>query len=365
MDDNLSFVVAVILSVLLLVIFPLYNAFERQDDISYEVALKLVTKFADKVRQTGYITKEDYNKFVNQLLTTGNTYDIRIEAHRKMLNRVNNDVVQENFEIDYNRDIFKELDRKFIDNPKSSIKSEAYLLEEGDYFYVKIKNTNITQSTMIFGIIAGVRNPVKIDLSYGGLVTNNEWKDADVEFESDLNTQKSDIIWQKKLKGAQVNVGGEAGEYNFAAPEITRLSTNFKIEFVAEPLAETVEMQESKLSDDSLLKPMRTLIQPSPLKGAKAGLGVALGNNGISIVQRNVDQSKYSSLLFHKANLSGRHKYTIIVKDNTPFLYIDDRFIKSGEKSQFILSSGTADGIGKDFFGAFKGKLYEISVSKI
>lgn len=365
MDDNLSFVVAVILAVLLLVFFPLYNAFERQDDISYEVALKVVTNFADKVRQTGCITKDDYDKFVSELITTGNTYDIKIEAHRKMLNRVNNDVVAENYEIDYNRDIFKELNKKFIDNPKSAIKSEAYLLEEGDYFYVKVKNTNVTQATMIFGIIAGIRNPVKINLSYGGLVTNNEWKDADVEFETDLNTQKSDIIWQKTLKGSQVNVGGEPGEYNFAAPEITRVATNFKIEFVAEPFAETVDMRQSMFEDESLLKPIRTLIQPSPLKGARAGLGVALGNNGIAVIQRNLDKPIYSALIYHKANLSGRHKYTIVVKDNTPYLYIDDKFVKVGDKSQFTLYSGTADGIGKDFFGAFKGKLYEISVSKI
>ncbi len=365
MEDNLSFVVAVILSVLLLIFFPLYNAFERQDDISYEVALTAITNFADDVRQSGVLTKEDYDKFVNELIATGNSYDIQLEGHKKVLNRLDKDVVVENYEIDYSRDILKQLDSKYIDNPKSAIKSGAYLLEDGDYFYVKIKNTNVTQATMIFGIIAGVRNPVKIDLAYGGLVTNNEWEDLDVEYTEDLNTQKSDLIWEKKLKGSQVNVGGEPGEYNFAAPEITRCATNFKIEFVAEPLAEMAEMTESNVADDSLINPLRTLIQPSPLKGVRAGLGVSLGNNGISIIQRNLDKPVYSSLIYHKANLSGRHKYTIVVKDNTPYLYIDDKFIKSGSKSQYTLYSGTADGIGKDYFGAFKGKLYEISVSKI
>ena len=178
MDDNLSFVVAVLLSVLLLIFFPLYNAFERQDDISYEVALRSLINFTDDVRQSGYLTKERYETFVNELIATGNTFDIRLEGHKKKLNRLNNNEVVENYEIDYNRDIFKQLDLKFIDNPESFVKSEAYLLEDGDYFYVKIKNTNVTQATMIFGIIAGLREKTKIDLSYGGIVSNDEWKDV-------------------------------------------------------------------------------------------------------------------------------------------------------------------------------------------
>lgn len=181
MDDNLSFVVAVLLTVLLLIFFPLYNAFERQDDISYEVALKSLISFTDDVRQSGYLTKERYETFVKELIATGNTFDIRLEGHKKVLNRLNKNEVVENFEIDYNRDIFKALDSNFIDNEKSFVKSQAYLLDDGDYFYVKIKNTNVTQATMIFGIIAGLRDKVKIDLSYGGIVSNDEWKDVEVK----------------------------------------------------------------------------------------------------------------------------------------------------------------------------------------
>ena len=55
MKDTLSMIVAVIFLVILLVLLPLYNYFERQDDMSYNLTLKTVTMFVDEVAQNGYI----------------------------------------------------------------------------------------------------------------------------------------------------------------------------------------------------------------------------------------------------------------------------------------------------------------------
>ncbi|MDD2375950.1 MAG: hypothetical protein PHD15_01670 [Clostridia bacterium] len=50
MQDNVSIVITMLIFVILVVIFPLYNLFERQDDMSYTLALKATTCFVDDVR---------------------------------------------------------------------------------------------------------------------------------------------------------------------------------------------------------------------------------------------------------------------------------------------------------------------------
>ena len=51
MKDNFSIVITMLIFVILIVIFPLYNYFERQDDMSYNLALKATTNFVDEVLQ--------------------------------------------------------------------------------------------------------------------------------------------------------------------------------------------------------------------------------------------------------------------------------------------------------------------------
>ena len=84
MKDNLSIVITIIILVLLMVFFPLYNFFERQDDMSYNLVLKATSNFADEVMNNGYIDQRGYNNFVTNLANTGNVYDIEVEAHRKV-----------------------------------------------------------------------------------------------------------------------------------------------------------------------------------------------------------------------------------------------------------------------------------------
>ena len=78
MKDNLSIVITIIILVLLMVFFPLYNFFERQDDMSYNLVLKATSNFADEVMNNGYIDQRGYNNFVTNLANTGNVYDIEV-----------------------------------------------------------------------------------------------------------------------------------------------------------------------------------------------------------------------------------------------------------------------------------------------
>lgn len=79
MEDNLQRVFSILISILILFILPLYIAFEKMDDISYSLALKITSNFVDNVTAKGYISEEMYNDFVSRLSVTGNTYDIKME----------------------------------------------------------------------------------------------------------------------------------------------------------------------------------------------------------------------------------------------------------------------------------------------
>lgn len=88
MEDNLQRVFSVLISVLILFLMPLYITFEKMDDISYSLALKITSNFVDTVNAKGYITEEMYNDFVKELSVTGNMYDVKMEHVAKKYNPV-------------------------------------------------------------------------------------------------------------------------------------------------------------------------------------------------------------------------------------------------------------------------------------
>lgn len=79
MEDSLQKIFAVLLSVVIFFILPVYMTFEKKDDIAYSLALKITTNFVENVSSKGYITLEMYDDYISKLAVTGNTYDIMME----------------------------------------------------------------------------------------------------------------------------------------------------------------------------------------------------------------------------------------------------------------------------------------------
>lgn len=202
MKDNLSIVITIIVLVLLMVLFPLYNFFERQDDMSYNLVLKATTNFADQVMNNGYIDQNMYNNLVNELGNTGNIYDIQIEAHRKVLTKdkdnIKSDTYVEQSYIDYNDDIFNSLE-KSNDVMDKQLKNNIYLMNENDEIYVKVKNSNTTLAGSLFNSIIVTSSKTRIEVNYGGIIKNNSWAKIDATYKGHI-----------QAPGApKVTVGGE------------------------------------------------------------------------------------------------------------------------------------------------------------
>ena len=194
MKDNLSIVILMIIFVMLIVFFPLYNYFERQDDMSYNLVLRETTTFVDKVLSNGYISNDTYQEFLDSLANTGNLYDVQLEAHKRIITSDTQNNAKgykdyiEQYEIDYNDDILS------IDPTKNNanltnkqIKGGIYTLEVGDQFYVKLKNSSTTMAGAIFNSIISTSSTERIVVNYGGIVKNNSWKKVDANYFTDIS----------------------------------------------------------------------------------------------------------------------------------------------------------------------------------
>lgn len=216
MKDNLSIVILMIIFVMLIVFFPLYNYFERQDDMSYNLVLRETTTFVDKVLSNGYISNDTYQEFLDSLANTGNLYDVQLEAHKRIITsdtQSRTDYIEQ-YEIDYNDDILSiDTTNNNANLINKQIKGGIYTLEIGDQFYVKLKNSSTTMAGAIFNAIISTSSTERIVVNYGGIVKNNSWKKVDANYFTEIskiNTYK--ITYHANSKGesgAYYDIAGE------------------------------------------------------------------------------------------------------------------------------------------------------------
>lgn len=224
MKDNLSIVITIMVVVLLMVLFPLYNFFERQDDMSYNLVLKATTNFADQIMNNGYIDQDMYNNFVSELGNTGNIYDIQIEAHRKVLTKINGeDKYTEQSYIDYNDDIFDTISKG--DLMAKTLKNNIYSLNAKDEIYVRVKNSNTTLAGSLFNSIIPTSSKTRIDVSYGGLIKNNSWAKVDATYTGHYQAPSAPLVY---LNGVLIEDGDTCLISEIKNAEIKLNSTAFQ-----------------------------------------------------------------------------------------------------------------------------------------
>lgn len=224
MKDNLSIVITIMVVVLLMVLFPLYNFFERQDDMSYNLVLKATTNFADQIMNNGYIDQDMYNNFVSELGNTGNIYDIQIEAHRKVLTKINGeDKYTEQSYIDYNDDIFDTISKGAL--MAKTLKNNIYSLNAKDEIYVRVKNSNTTLAGSLFNSIIPTSSKTRIDVSYGGLIKNNSWAKVDATYTGHYQAPSAPLVY---LNGVLIEDGDTCLISEIKNAEIKLASTAFQ-----------------------------------------------------------------------------------------------------------------------------------------
>lgn len=168
MGDSLMTIIAIFLAVILMFLFPMLSVSERADDISQLAVETAVTEFVDNSRAIGKVTVANYEKLVNALNATGNSYTIEME--RKVLDEnvgkktawANGKVIGENVYYSiYTSQILEDL-----------LKNEDHRMKEGDYFYCSAKNDNTTMSQTLRSVFYSIssNNSYQVGADHGGTV---------------------------------------------------------------------------------------------------------------------------------------------------------------------------------------------------
>ena len=78
LGDSLVTVVLIILAAVLMLIFPLMSTAEKTDDVAQLSVQSATDDFVDTIRTTGKITLDDYEKYLQTITATGNSFEPEI-----------------------------------------------------------------------------------------------------------------------------------------------------------------------------------------------------------------------------------------------------------------------------------------------
>jgi len=149
MGDSLITIVAIFLAAILMFVFPLSAISEMNDNEALAMVQSYTTEFVDKVRSKGKITVEDYDSYIQKLNATGNSYEVNFEVQIADSNpgkkTENQQIGDTTYYGVYTSQINQVLGAK-----------KPYILKEGDYVNISVKNTNTTISQMIKSVLYSV-----------------------------------------------------------------------------------------------------------------------------------------------------------------------------------------------------------------
>lgn len=169
MEDTLVEITGIAIAAILMFIFPLLTMADRTDDVSQLTVEIATTEFVDEIRTTGKITPDEYNKYLINLGSTGNTYNVEMEVKildenpkRKNIASQQTTGTKENLYYSvYNSQINRVIDR-----------NRTYFLKEGDIVTVSAKNSNQTIAQQLKNFFYKVigKDIYTIASSHSGLV---------------------------------------------------------------------------------------------------------------------------------------------------------------------------------------------------
>lgn len=175
MGDTLITVVAIALAAVLMFVFPLMTMSDRTDDVSQLTVDTATTEFVDDVRTTGKLTMDKYSKFVENINSTGNTYDVEMEIKtldenpgKKTTQATSTKIGENVYYSTYTSQILDQLD-------ETNGTTKVLALKEGDIFSTSVKNTNTTLSQQLKNFFYAVtgNDTYTVAAEHAGIVTAN------------------------------------------------------------------------------------------------------------------------------------------------------------------------------------------------
>ena len=175
MGDSFVTIIAIFLAAILMFIFPLMSISERTDDVSQLSVQTATTEFVDKVRTTGKLTLDDYDKYMQTITSTGNSFEVSMQAQILDENPGVKTTQAETTKLGEN--VYYNLYTSQIES-RLNDNTNRITFKEGDRFSVTVKNTNTTIAQILRNFlyrIAG-NDTYQIAAQPAGIVTVNGTK---------------------------------------------------------------------------------------------------------------------------------------------------------------------------------------------
>ena len=172
MSDSLITVIAIMLTAVLLLVLPVMTMANRVDNISKTDVETMTSNFVNEIRTIGKLTSENYNKFIEELTSTGNTYDIEMEF--KILDENPGKKSTQSAKDKIGENVYYSVFTTQIQEALNG-ENKVYNLKEGDIISLNVKNTNLTlaQSLKNFFYTMVGNDTYTIAASSSGLVLRN------------------------------------------------------------------------------------------------------------------------------------------------------------------------------------------------
>ncbi len=175
MGDTLITIIAIVLAAVLMFVFPLMTMSDRTDDVSQLTVETATTEFVDDIRTTGKLTMDKYSQFVENISSTGNSYEVEMELQVLDENPGKKTTQAEATKIGENV-YYTMYTSQILDtiNPSSG-QTKILALKEGDIFSTRVRNTNTTMSQQLKNFFYSVtgNDTYVIAAEHGGIVTAN------------------------------------------------------------------------------------------------------------------------------------------------------------------------------------------------
>ncbi len=173
MSDSLITIVVIVLVAILMFIFPLMTVSDRADDTTQLVVDTSVADLVNNVRTSGKLTEVQYEKFVEEISSTGVAYNVEIEIQQrdetpgKKTTQVSASAVSDAndaYVTKYTAQIMDELDDK-----------KEIILKQGDFIKIRAESKSTTISQQLSGFLHfGTANDTyAIAAEHAGVITTN------------------------------------------------------------------------------------------------------------------------------------------------------------------------------------------------
>ena len=143
MEDTTISIVGIVMAASLMFLVPLILIADRADDIAQLIVQTRTAEFVNEIVKSGKITKDQYQKFLDQLLSSGNTYEIDMEI--KILDQNTAKIGNNNTYYS----IFTSQIENILTKSGQDIGDEiegTLILKQGDVISLTVKNSSKTLS---------------------------------------------------------------------------------------------------------------------------------------------------------------------------------------------------------------------------